>query len=311
MILVFIYNNGNDKKRGDSMAFKKILVPVDFSEFSDGAAEYAVFLAQKFCAEIVLVHAIVLFQEDIDDQENLEAFERIIEIKERARAKKLGSCKKDFDDKVDNVDSVLLRGVSAADTILDYLEKHSDIDLVVMGTHGRTGFSKFLTGSVTERVVRYSGVPVITVHKDHPAESIKNILVPIDFSDHSKTASDKAASIANAVSASLTFVHVVEMNAHPEFYNISSKSIMEENPNLIRHIIDNMIKVTEISEDDAQYVVLEGKVHKEITEYAQDQFVDLIVMPTRGMSDLEHLILGSNTERVVRTAECPVLTIRK
>ena len=293
------------------MAFKKILVPVDFSEFSDSAAEYAVFLAQKFCAEIVLLHTILLFQEDIDDQENLEAFERIIEIKERTRAKKLGSCKKDFDDKVDNVESVLLRGISAPDSILDYIEKNSDIDLVVMGTHGRTGFSKFLTGSVTEKVVRFSPVPVITVHKDHPAESIKNVLVPIDFSSFSKTACVKAAGIANAVSASLTFVHVIEMDSHPEFYNITSRSIFEENPNLIRHVIDNMIKITGISEDDAQYTVLEGKVHKVITEYAQDQFVDLIVMPTRGMSDLEHLVLGSNTERVVRTAECPVLTVRK
>ncbi len=292
------------------MPYKNILVPVDFSKFSDGAADYAVFLAQKFCAEITLLHTVLLFQEDVDDQKNLEAFERVIKEKERKRKAMLNACRQEIDEKIDSVKSVMLRGYSAADSILEYLEKNPEIDLVMMGTHGRTGFSRFLAGSVTEKVVRFSPVGVVTIHADPTPQSIQKILVPIDFSLFSKIAVDKALKIAAEVSAELSFLHVVRIESHPEFYNISAGSILKDNPKLKKHIIDNMMSITKLREDQAQYKVLEGRAHQQIAQYAQKHSIDLIVMPTRGMSELEHLILGSTTERVVRIAKCPVLTVR-
>ena len=292
------------------MSFKKILVPVDFSEFSDKAAEYALFLAEKYRANITLLHAIVLFQEDFDEEEQLKMYEKIIQKKEKEREKKLESHRKTAKDRGIEVNSVLLRGISAASSILDYISD-KDFDLVVMGTHGHTGFKSLLLGSVTEKVVRESPVPVLTIHKDYNKIEIKEILVPVDLSEYSPITINRGKAIAQKFKAKLEFLHVVEMEAHPEFYNISFEPILKENPNLAEHITKNMIKATGIPKDKAAYTVKEGKVYKEIKKYADYSQIDLIVMGSHGRGDLEDFLLGSNSERVIRIASCPVLTVRE
>ena len=292
------------------MAFKKILVPVDFSVFSDKAVEYAIFIAKKFNASITLLHTVVMFEDDIDEEEHLQAYEKIIQKKENRRTTKIKSHRSTAETGGICVESVLIRGLSAADSILEYMND-KDFDLIVMGTHGRTGLMKWFAGSVAEKVVQLSKIPVLTVHKDLSEINIKKILVPVDFSKHSKIAVEKGLTIAREFNAKIEFLHVVEMEAHPEFYTFSFDSILKVNPELKPHILKNLKKLTGVKKDNISYVVLEGKVSKEIKEYADDNDVDLIIMPTRGMSDLEHFFLGSNTERVVRVAPCPVLTVRE
>ena len=292
------------------MSFKKILVPVDFSEFSDKAAEYALFLAEKYRADITLLHAIVLFEEDFDEEEQLKMYEKIIQKKEKEREKQLESHRKTAKDRGIEVNSVLLRGISAASSILDYISD-KDFDLVIMGTHGHAGFKKLLLGSVTEKVVRESPVPVLTIHKVYNQIEIKEILVRVDLSGYSHPTIDWGKALAKEFKATLEFLHVVEMEAHPEFYNISFEPILKENPNLADHITENMIKATGIPKDKATYAVKEGKVYKEIKKYADYSQIDLIVMGSHGRGELEDFLLGSNSERVIRIASCPVLTVRQ
>jgi nucleotide-binding universal stress UspA family protein len=292
------------------MSFKKILVPVDFSEFSDKAAEYALFLAEKYRADITLLHAIALFQGDFDDEEQLKMYEKIIEKKEEEREKKLASHKKTAKGRGIEVNSVLLRGISVASSILDYISD-KDFDLVIMGTHGHTGFKSLLLGSVTEKVVRESPIPVLTIHKDYNKIEIKEILVPVDLSESSHNTIKHGKALAREFNATLEFLHVVEIEAHPEFYNLSFEPILKENPNLADHITKNMIKATGIPKDKATYAVKEGKVYKEIKKYADNSQIDLIVMGSHGRGELEDFLLGSNSERVVRIATCPVLTVRQ
>jgi nucleotide-binding universal stress UspA family protein len=292
------------------MAFKKILVPVDFSESSDSAVEYAVFIARKFGAEITLLHAILLYHDDIDEEEHMQAYEKIIRKKEKQSNKKLESHFMTAKDQGLKVKYVLIRAFAAADSILNYISEN-DFDLVVMGTHGRTGLKKWILGSVTEKVVRLSTIPVLTVHKEFHKKKISKILVPVDFSEYSQIAVKRATAVAEEFKAKLEFLHVVEMEAHPEFYSMSFEPLLKANPHLNDHIIENLIKLTGIPQDRATYAVREGKVHNEIKIYAETNQIDLIVMANRGMSDLEHLVLGSNSERVVRVASCPVLTVRE
>jgi nucleotide-binding universal stress UspA family protein len=292
------------------MAFKKIVVPVDFSEFSNKAAEYAMFIAEKFCADITLLHAVILFEEDIDEKEQLQAYKKIIQKKEKERTKQLELHCKTAKSRGLRVKSALIRGVSTADSILDYISDN-DFDLMVMGTHGRTGLKRWMLGSVTERVAGFSPIPVLTIHKDFKELDITKILIPIDFSEHSKIAINRGIAIAKEFNAALEFLHVVEMQAHPEFYTISSDSILKENPELEHHITKNMIKLTGIPKEKATYSVKEGKVYKEIKMAAENNHIDLIVMATHGMSELEHFLVGSNCERVIRIAPCPVLTVRQ
>ena len=208
------------------------------------------------------------------------------------------------------VDSVLLRDVTAYESIVEHI-KDNDYDLVVMGTHGRTGISRWFSGSVAGKVVRFSPIPVITVYKDLSRLQIKRILVPVDFSKHSSLAIEKAKKVAEEFAAKLSFLHVVEMESHPEFYNISSNPILQENPALEEHIMKNLLQLTGLSDDEAIFAVAEGSVNKEIKGYAEENDIDLIILPARGMNDLEHFFLGSNTEKVVSIAPCPVLTVKQ
>jgi len=292
------------------MKIKHILVPVDFSEFSTKAAEYALFLAEKFCARVTLFHAMVLFKTDIKEKEHLESYEEVIEKIEDKRFKKLQDHCKKGEKKGVEVDSVLERGISEADTILDHCSD-GDYDLVVMGTHGRTGIKRWTTGSVAEKVVHHSPVPVITVHKDIKKFSIKNILIPDDFSDFSLQAIEQGKGLAEVFEAKCTFLHTVMQREHELYYNISSKPILETNPQLKDIIINNIIDRTGMKRDKAEYVVMEGTPYKIIVQYAEENNIDLIVMGTRGLGALMHALIGSNAERVVRTASCPVLTVRK
>jgi nucleotide-binding universal stress UspA family protein len=290
------------------MGFKKIVVPVDFSEFSDKAVEYAIFLAEKYCAELILLHSVVLFQEDFDEKEQLTAYEEIIKKKEKEIRKQLEYRCSNAEERGISIHSLLIRGFSEADSIIDYISD-KDFDLVVMGTHGRTGLKKIILGSVAERVVRLSPIPVITLHKEFAKKELKRILVPVDFSDFSKVAVRRAIEVAREFDATLDFLHVVEMEAHPEYYTISFDPLLKANPELGKQITANLIKFTGIPEDKATYAVNEGKVYKAIKTYAETNGVDMIVMATQGMSEIEHFLVGSNSERVVRIASCPVLTI--
>lgn len=140
--------------------FKKILCPVDFSEFTDEILLYAVSIARRFDSELHLIHVIPNLNyftpyESFLTPENLVAIERNIE----------GEVGKDFDKITKKLDLPFKRIVKTGVTfveIIDYI-KDQDIDLVVMGTHGRSGIEHILIGSVAEKVVRKSPCPVLTV----------------------------------------------------------------------------------------------------------------------------------------------------
>ena len=140
--------------------FKKILCPVDLSEFTDEILYYAEIIAKRFDSELHLIHVIPNLSyftpyESFLTPENLVAIERNIE----------GEVGKDFDKITKKLDfpfkRIIKTGVTSVE-IIDYI-KQQGIDLVVMGTHGRSGIEHILIGSVAEKVVRKSPCPVLTV----------------------------------------------------------------------------------------------------------------------------------------------------
>jgi nucleotide-binding universal stress UspA family protein len=292
------------------MNFKKILVPVDFSEFSNKAVEFALFAAEKYDAHITLLHIIVLFQEDVNEEMQLQEYEKFVQMKEKESYRLLQLHNKEAEKRGVTIDSKILRRVSAADSILEFINDN-DFDLVVMGTHGRTGLKKWMYGSVAEKVVRLSPVPVLTTHHPLKKFAIEKILVPLDFSEYSKKASDTAIQLARRFNAALTFLHVIEQEYHPAFYTANVESIFRVDPELRDRSTQKLREFTGYESEDVVYVVSEGKAFKEIVEYARKNHSDIIVMATRGFTGLEHLLIGSTTERVVRLAPCPVLTVER
>ena len=140
--------------------FKKIVYPVDFSDYAGEILEYAVAMAKKFDAELHLIHVIPNLNyftpyESFLTPENLVAIERNIE-KDVAE---------DFDKLTKDLDIPVKRVVKTGVTFLEIIDyvKEAGIELVVMGTHGRTGIEHILIGGVAEKVVRKSPCPVLTI----------------------------------------------------------------------------------------------------------------------------------------------------
>lgn len=290
------------------MKIEKILVPVDFSPFSDKAVQYALFLAEKFEAEITLLHTVLLFQEDINEEEHMKAYEGVVRRRLEERSAQLDIQRKTVETRGIRVRSELLRGISAADTILDYIFEN-EFDLVVLGTHGRTGLRKWISGSVAERIVRLSPIPVMTIQKNFKKTTLKKILVPVDFSTHANFSVDRAQTLSSLLDADLVYLHSIEVETLPDFNTVEFDSIFDLNPDLRSDMIKRMRKFADTDDEKIQFIVTEGKAHKAIKKYADENDIDLIIMGTRGTSDLEHFLTGSNTERVVRIAPCPVLTV--
>jgi len=292
------------------MEVKNILVAVDFSPFSEAASKFALFLARKFKARVTLLHAVVLFDEDTSDNKYLKQLEEIALKKEETSASMMENHRKKNDENGADVSVKIVRGVSASDAILDFINSNTaKIDLLVLGTHGRTGFKKWLFGSVAEKVLRLSPIPVLTIHKVPRDITIKNILVPIDFSENSRQAIPEAQSLAKLFDAQLHYIHVIEEQLHPSFQVIGIESIFAINPELRQISQDKLIEFCHSDKHKGNYVVMEGASAETIKEYAEEHAVDLILMATHGYTGLEHLLLGSTTERLVRIAPCPVLTV--
>ncbi len=291
------------------MKMQHILIPVDFSEYSDRAVRYGIFLAEQLIAKVTLFHAITLFQEDIGEEVHLEEYEKLLKLREEVTRKKL----KRHNDKAAargvEIHSEIRRGISAADAILEYLEEHQ-FDLIVIGTHGRGGIKKWIYGSVAEKVVRMSPIPVITVHHLPDQLALKKILVPIDFSEHSREAIEYARFFATHFQAEVEFLHVLEREFHPAYYTAEVDSLFELDPELKDRALQRLREFVG-TEDGFSFTIVEGRAYQEIVQRIKDTGVDLTIMATRGLSGVEHLLIGSTTERVVRLAERPVLTVSR
>jgi nucleotide-binding universal stress UspA family protein len=178
---------------------RRILVATDFSSAADRAQSVALSLAGWFDADLDFVHVRVLLDEPHLKEEHQLELERLLVASDLQRRQAL---EKSPSKSGLSINTHLIRGLSAAEAIV---ETSGDLgcELIVMGTHGRRGFSHLLLGSVAENTVRTASVPVLSVRPDAtlPSDGIRNILVPHDFSDSSAHALRIAATWAEAFGA--------------------------------------------------------------------------------------------------------------
>ncbi|RMF62031.1 MAG: universal stress protein [Calditrichaeota bacterium] len=295
------------------MNIKNILVPVDFSEYSNKALEYALLWGETFGATLTILHVNTVLHERYEKDKLKEEYREIVEEEERELHLLLSEHFNELANHPVEIEYDVISGRSAANSILEYLHAHP-FDLVVMGTHGRTGLKHVLLGSVAEKVSRLSPVPVITTHRELHHLEVKNILVPVDFSDYSKQVTRTSVEIARLFEAHLHLLHVFE---HP---NASQFMWMPENVrsffDLSSDLQQRLLKALQKYQDPSYdrwtlRVIEEGHAYREIIKYAEENRIDLIIMATRGFNKFEYFWMwGSTTERVVRLAPCPVMSIR-
>ena len=145
------------------------------------------------------------------------------------------------------------------------------------------------------------------------ANSIKRILVPVDFSAASRAALWRASELATALGASLELLHVLEL---PGAHALASQAYVplppEYRQDVKRHAEKHLEEwLSTSSVPTIRHELREGKPFVEIASYARQHGIDLIVMGTHGRGGMSRLLLGSVTENLIRTAPCPVMTVRE
>ncbi|RMF65635.1 MAG: universal stress protein [Bacteroidetes bacterium] len=291
----------------------KILAASDFSPGADAALEWALDLAVRFRATLHLIYVEVLR----DDPFAPASYPK--EHTERVRARlreQLTTCAGRRGDvaleTLPDVRCEVLQEDAAATGILRYA-REEDVDLIVMGTHGRRGIKHLLLGSVAEEVVRLAPMPVLTVRETVPSRLIRSVLVPVDFSHHAGEALLYAKELAARFGARIDVLHVIEEAVYPAFYNAAVYSVYDIQPEIeneaLRHLKGLCAKTLGVCKDVTVHVRV-GHAASEIVHHAEEQETDLIVMATHGLTGLAHLLIGSVTENVVRRAPCPVFAVK-
>lgn len=202
-----------------------------------------------------------------------------------------------------------MRDVSAAPALLGYAREHG-IDLIVVGSHSRSGPARWFLGSVAQEVVRGATVPVLVAGRRAGAPTAGGpgrILAAVDFSPSSEAALRAAGKIAAAREASLIVVHVIDMaNMPPYFANEIEAARRAEVERLMVDLLARSALPV-----DAEPVICDGRADQRIVETARDHGVGLIVTGVTGHGIVDRLLVGSTTERVLRSAPCPVLAYRE
>jgi len=182
---------------------------------------------------------------------------------------------------------------------------------VITATHGRSGLTRFLLGSVTERLLRTLTCPLLVVRSpEHdfvaPAGDqieLRRVLVGCDFSPDSSLALQHALSLAQEFEAELHLMHVLEPSTGlaEELQRSLMDALQQRLSALIPEAAQTWCRVTT--------TLSVGQPHEELSQYAVNHDIDLIVLGVRGHSLVERLLVGSTTDRVLRQAPCPVLSV--
>ncbi len=294
----------------------RILFPTDFSRHSERALDTALSVAAEFGASLHMLHAVVLHSEDPHDpSHHFPDPDEIRQRLERAADRRMVSDLAQRQAAELDVTRVQRRGPAVGPVILEYADE-IDADMIVMSTRGRRGLEHVLLGSVAEQVVRAAACPVLTVLSSDDAQPPglhRPILVPVDFSAHSRDALSLAREIAARYGTSIDLLHVFERPIHPEVYlggmPLDSPEFQTVEGSL-REALETFAAETSGPDVRTDLHLREGRAVTGILEFAEESGSGLIVIASHGLTGLAHVLLGSVTEKIVRRARCPVLTAR-
>ena len=303
--------------RDNSLELKieKILVPLDFSQASVEALDYAVWLAKQFHTAIHLVH---VYPPDEASSvpgaghllfESAEAIERLNEELTGIHRKHVPTFCPD--------NCHIRRGRPYEEIVR--LAREIDADLIALSTRGHSGLKHLLLGSTAERVVRNAPCPVLVVRKrkqkakpNRQAFAIRTILVPTDFSQCSLVGTEYAAFLARKFGAILRLFHAIYPYTNYVFVDragIRLSGLAEAVEETARQEMDALKQMNFMRGLTVQIATLPGLAVDEICAAAGEPDIDLVVTSTHGRTGLKHALIGSVAEHVVRYAHRPVLVV--
>ena len=284
------------------ITLKNILFATDFSQAADAAAPIAIQIARRYGAKVYGVHV-----NRSDDYTGVapNAWAAMAEAAEKETKEDAGR----LNGQLQGIEHEVVIGEGNLWEVLSNVIQQKEIDLVVVGTRGRTGFGKTLLGSVAEQILRQSPCPVLTVgpHVNPWSDEyvkMREIVYATDLATDTPVAAPYAISLAQENQAHLVLVHVIEdpkpgdLVDSPEGVNLKARKLQQ----LVTEQAGLWCEPT--------YIVEQGPAAEKILDVAKRRHTDLIVMgarPAKGLAT--HLNIGT-VHKVVSQATCPVLTVR-
>jgi nucleotide-binding universal stress UspA family protein len=300
-------------------SIRNILVPIDFSRVSIKAIDTAKSFARRFGANVHLAH-VHQFYYPAGFSAPMPPFIpyatwRYDEEAEKHAARELNLLGKKL--RLSPTATHLLTGSPAFDEICR-LANNLPAELIVMPTHGRTGFNRVFLGSTAERIVQHSPCAVLITRKPKKqgnngvSQRINTILVPIDFSDCSLNGLKYAIWFAGQFAARIILLHVVEIG----YAYTADGYAMYDVSELIKAARKNaaaqmrqFVRGAKFAGAKFETAISDGRPVEEICAFAERNDVDLIITSTHGRTGFDHLLMGSVAENVVRRAPCSVLAV--
>jgi nucleotide-binding universal stress UspA family protein len=286
------------------ISLQNILFATDFSPFSDYALPYAVALARQYGGAIFATHVAASAGNDFVTSETWPMAIDDIEHRDQEQVKRLDSA-------LYGVPHKILMKMGHVWQVLRTLIREHNIDLLVLGTHGRTGFRKLMMGSVAEEIFRQAQCPVLTVgpevrSRGDGAIRLRNILFATDFTLASVAGLRYAISLAEENEGTLSMLHCLETPAVGSVDFESHASFLRE-------------RLADLVPKDAEFwcrtkcFVEYGDHAEAIVNFAATHDIDLIVMgvrPAAGDPEIATHLASRTAHKVVSHATCPVLTVR-
>ena len=295
-------------------------MPIDFSEPSLEAIEFALPLLKQLGADLHLAH---VFAPDYP-LASMAAMPLIVpqlEVGRRVR-RHLKDVAKKYSIELRRENIHALKGRPFEE--ICRLARDRGIDLIVTSTRGNTGLKHLVLGSTAERVVRYSPCPVLVVRgadrkkkasrngKSRPVLRFRKILVPIDFSECSMKGLAYAKALAKQFGSKLVLLNSVALQYYitsDEYARYDWPLLMQQTEKASRNQMRNLIEKTDWDGIEVESSLQIGHAGQQICARAIDHHADVIVTSTHGTTGFKHILVGSTAEYVVRHASCPVLVV--
>ena len=272
---------------------KRILVPIDFSKYSEEALKVAAQIARKNKSEIILLHLLELPHQGGDAISNGTSIPEIMFYKNAA----IGNLE-------DLMDADYLKGIYVSEAtkfekvpegILE-VSKTNQVDLIVMGSHGTSGFEELLIGSNTEKVVRSSDIPVLVVKRNAGDFRAKNLVFASDFSKEIRKPFQKMLEFAKIFDSNLYLV----MICTPSSFRTTQ---------VAEKIMHDFVADFDM-ENYSTHVYNDANIEKGIFNFANSVEADLIAIGTHGRTGLSHFFNGSIGEDVANHSKRPIITFK-
>lgn len=284
--------------------YDQILFPSDGSEPAASALAYALDVAVEHGGTLHVLNvadtardSVVHVGGEVVDALETEGEEIVEAAADRARERGVP------------VETAVMQGDPAA-TIADYAEEYG-MDIVVMPTHGRQGVERFLLGSVTERVINATDVPVLALNPDRDEGAgypCQEVLAPTDGSRGAALAVAEGAAVAAATGGRLHLLHVVETESLGlDVRSVVEDDVLEERAGELLAAARETALESGLGDDAVTETVAEGRPHREIRDFVETNDVDLLVLGSHGEAEFSRYVLGSVTSKLLRTSPVPVL----